>query len=91
MEGFPIGSGMVESAVNQYKGRFCGAGMRWSCPGAERLIPIRADILSKRFFLEKFGAWLTSRPQIETHPIAVSDFLAYNIVERHFQIFALPS
>lgn len=27
MEGYPIGSGMVESAAKQYKGRFCGATM----------------------------------------------------------------
>ena len=49
MEGYPIGSGMVESAAKQYKGRFCGPGMRWSRSGAERLIPIRSAILSKRF------------------------------------------
>jgi hypothetical protein len=40
---------MVESAAKQYKGRFCGAGMRWSRSGAERLIPVRSAILSKRF------------------------------------------
>ena len=49
MEGYPIGSGMVESAAKQYKGRFCGPGMHWSRPGAERLIPVRSAILSKRF------------------------------------------
>jgi hypothetical protein len=49
MKGYPIGSGMVESAAKQYKGCFCGAGMRWSRPGAERLIPVRSAILSKRF------------------------------------------
>jgi hypothetical protein len=49
MEGYPIGSGMVESAAKQFKGRFCGAGMRWSRDGAERLIPVRSAILSKRF------------------------------------------
>jgi hypothetical protein len=49
MEGYPIGSGMVESAAKQFKGRFCGPGMRWSRRGAERLIPIRSAILSKRF------------------------------------------
>ena len=49
MEGYPIGSGMVESAAKQYKGRFCGPGMRWSRPGAERLLPIRSAIHSKRF------------------------------------------
>jgi hypothetical protein len=49
LEGYPIGSGMVESAAKQYKERFCGAGMRWSRSGAERLIPVRSAILSKRF------------------------------------------
>ena len=46
---YPIGSGMVESAAKQYKDRFCGAGMRCSREGAERLIPVRSAILSKRF------------------------------------------
>ncbi len=49
MEGYPIGSGMVESAAKQFKARFCGPGMRWSRPGAGRLLPIRSAILSKRF------------------------------------------
>lgn len=48
-EGYPIGSGMVESGGKQYKARFCGAGMRWSRSGAERLLPIRTAYLSKRF------------------------------------------
>jgi hypothetical protein len=49
MEGYPIGSGMIESGAKQYKGRFCGAGMRWSRTGAERMTPLRSAILSKRF------------------------------------------
>jgi len=48
-EGFPIGSGMVESEAKQFKARFCGPGMRWSRDGAERLIPIRAAIMSHQF------------------------------------------
>jgi hypothetical protein len=47
--GLPIGSGMVESGCKQFGARFNGAGMRWSRAGAERLIPIRATILSGRF------------------------------------------
>jgi hypothetical protein len=47
--GLPIGSGMVESGCKQFGARFNGAGMRWSREGAERLIPIRAAILSGRF------------------------------------------
>ena len=48
-EGFPIGSGMVESEAKQFKARFCGPGMRWSRDGAQRLIPIRAAIMSHQF------------------------------------------
>jgi len=48
-EGWVIGSGMVESGIKQYKARFCGPGMRWSRPGAERLISVRSAILSNRF------------------------------------------
>ena len=48
-DGYPIGSGMVESEAKQFKARFCGPGMRWSREGAERLIPIRAAIMSHQF------------------------------------------
>jgi len=48
-DGFPIGSGMVETGCKQFRARFTGAGMRWSRPGVERLLPVRASILSQRF------------------------------------------
>ena len=48
-EGYPIGSGMVESEAKQYKARFAGSGMRWSREGADRLLPVRTAIMSKRF------------------------------------------
>lgn len=48
-DGYVIGSGMVESEAKQFKARFCGPGMRWSREGAERLIPIRAAIMSHQF------------------------------------------
>jgi hypothetical protein len=48
-DGWAIGSGMVESGAKQFKARFCGAGMRWSRDGAEKLIPVRAAIMSGRF------------------------------------------
>ena len=48
-DGWVIGSGMVESAAKQLKARFTGPGMRWSRSGAERLIPVRAAIMSSRF------------------------------------------
>lgn len=47
--GLPIGSGMLESGCKQFGARFNGAGMRWSRAGAERLLPVRAAILSGRF------------------------------------------
>jgi hypothetical protein len=48
-EGFPIGSGMVESACKQFRARFDGPGMRWSRQGAERMIPVRAAIMGDRY------------------------------------------
>jgi hypothetical protein len=48
-DGFPIGSGMVESGCKRFRARFNGSGMRWSRPGIERLIPIRAAIMSQHF------------------------------------------
>jgi hypothetical protein len=58
-EGYPIGSGMVESAAKQYKARFCGPGMRWSRKGAERLLPVRTAILSSRFDMMWHLAYLS--------------------------------
>lgn len=48
-EGWLIGSGMVESGGKRFKDRFTRAGMRWSRAGAERLLPVRSAIMSKRF------------------------------------------
>lgn len=48
-EGYPIGSGSTESGVKQYKQRFCGAGMRWSRPGVERMILLRSALLEDSF------------------------------------------
>lgn len=49
LAGYPIGSGMVESGCKQFKARFDGPGMRWSRSGAERLLPIRAAVMSQGF------------------------------------------
>jgi hypothetical protein len=49
IQGWIIGSGMVESGGKQYKARFTGPGMQWGRPGAERLLPVRSAILSDRF------------------------------------------
>ncbi len=40
---------MVESGIKQFRTRFCGPGMRWSRESAERVLPLRAAILSHRF------------------------------------------
>lgn len=48
-DGFPIGSGMVESGGKQFRARLAGAGMRWNRENVERVIPTRAVILSRRF------------------------------------------
>jgi hypothetical protein len=48
-EGHPIGSGTVESGIKQIKGRLSGPGMRWSRPGAERMLVIRSAVLGDTF------------------------------------------
>jgi hypothetical protein len=48
-EGFPIGSGTVESGVKQFKQRLTGCGMRWNVDNANRMLVIRAAILSNDF------------------------------------------
>jgi hypothetical protein len=48
-DGWPIGSGPVESAIKQYKARLTGPGMRWSRPNAERMLVIRSVVLSSEF------------------------------------------
>ncbi len=48
-DGYPIGSGMVESGCKQYKARLGGPGMRWSRSGLENLLPVRTAIMSQRF------------------------------------------
>lgn len=48
-EGYLIGSGPVESGAKQFKARFTGPGMRWSREGIQRLIPIRAAVMSGQF------------------------------------------
>jgi hypothetical protein len=45
----PLGSGTVESAIKRFKHRLCGAGMRWARPSAERMLVVRAAVLSHNF------------------------------------------
>jgi hypothetical protein len=46
---YPIGSGTVESGIKQFKHRLTGPGMRWSRPGLERMVLLRAAVLSHTF------------------------------------------
>ena len=48
-EGFPIGSGAVESGVKQFKQRLTGTGMRWKRDNANRMLIIRAAVLGNDF------------------------------------------
>jgi len=48
-EGYPIGSGIVESGIKQFKVRLSGPGMRWSREGAERMLAIRGAVLDHSF------------------------------------------
>jgi hypothetical protein len=50
-QGYPIGSGTTESGVKQYKQRFCGAGMRWSRTGVDRMVVLRSAVLEDTFDL----------------------------------------
>ncbi len=45
----PLGSGTVESGIKRFKHRLCGAGMRWARPSAERMLVLRAAVLSHNF------------------------------------------
>ncbi len=48
-DGYPIGSGTVESGVKQFKTRLTGPGMRWSRPAARQMLLIRASVLDRSF------------------------------------------
>lgn len=48
-EGYPIGSGCVESEIKQFKARLTGPGMRWSRPAAQRMLVIRGAVLDGSF------------------------------------------
>lgn len=48
-EGYPIGSGTVESGIKQFKHRLAGPGMRWTRQAAEQMLIIRAAVMSEAF------------------------------------------
>jgi len=54
---YPIGSGTVESGIKRFKHRLSGPGMRWSRPAAERMLVLRAAVMSDTFD----GLWALAR------------------------------
>lgn len=48
-QGYPIGSGTVESGVKKFKARLTGPGMRWNRPNAESMLIIRGAVLAGDF------------------------------------------
>lgn len=48
-QGYPLGSGTVESGIKRFKQRVTGPGMRWSRAGAERMLLIRAAVMTDNF------------------------------------------
>jgi hypothetical protein len=61
-DGYPIGSGTVESGIKQYKARLTGPGMRWERRGAERMLVIRSAVLGATFD----DLWMVTQ---NSHPI----------------------
>ncbi len=57
-EGYPIGSGTVESGIKQFKARLTGPGMRWSRTGVERMLTIRGAVMGNTFDT----LWATAAP-----------------------------
>lgn len=58
IEGWPIGSGMVESGAKQFKARVTGSGMRWSRAGADTMLTLCGAALTSR---ERFDClWTTA-------------------------------
>jgi hypothetical protein len=47
-EGWPIGSGMIESGAKQFKARVTGPGMRWRRPYAERILAVRGAVMTSK-------------------------------------------
>lgn len=56
-QGHPIGSGTVESGIKRFKHRLAGPGMRWSRRAAERMLVLRAAVMSNTFD----AAWAAAR------------------------------
>ena len=63
-QGFPIGSGIVESACKQIVGeRMKLSGMRWHREGAQQVMSLRCILLSN-IWSKVFDKWLQSKPTV---------------------------
>jgi hypothetical protein len=63
-QGFPIGSGIVESACKQIVSeRMKLSGMRWHRKGAHQVMSLRCILLSN-IWSKVFGKWLQSKPTV---------------------------
>lgn len=63
-EGFPIGSGIVESACKQIVSeRMKLSGMRWRREGAQQVMTLRCILLSN-IWKKVFDKWLQSKPAV---------------------------
>ncbi len=65
-QGYPTGSGTIESGIKRFKHRLSGPGMRWSRPAAERMLVLRAAVLSNAFDALWASAQIDHQP--EMHP-----------------------
>lgn len=48
-EGYPIGSGTVESGVKQFKARLTGPGMQWTRSNAQTMLTVRGAVMANNF------------------------------------------
>jgi hypothetical protein len=48
-DGYPIGSGTVESGIKQFKVRLTGPGMRWDREAVQKMLIIRGAVMAQNF------------------------------------------
>lgn len=79
-QGYPIGSGTVESACKRLIGaRLKQAGMCWTKQGAQTVLSLRAALLSKRCQRQRLGAYSPqqeSRLNLGVHPLFIRNLTA---------------
>lgn len=63
IDGWPIGSGVIESAAKQFKSRVTGPGMRWCRDGADNMLAICSVALTSRDRFDQIWDQLLALPQ----------------------------